>query len=158
MAQKPKIQYIGMFYVHGSEAKKLALEEQRREARTKLPLARLQRVERFYVDPVAIAAIVVSVLLLVSMVAGALALQDDWAAYQQMSSYLSDLNAANAQLRQEYREGYDLADIELKATALGMVPRDTLERRTVTVSVPEPEPQINRVDMLKLTLEEMFRP
>ena len=45
MVQKPKIQYIGQFYVHGSEAKKLELLEQKKKARTKLPLARLQQIE-----------------------------------------------------------------------------------------------------------------
>ena len=31
MVQKPKIQYIGQFYVHGSEAIALELEEQRKQ-------------------------------------------------------------------------------------------------------------------------------
>ena len=32
MAQKAKIQYIGQFYVHGSEARALELEQQRKQA------------------------------------------------------------------------------------------------------------------------------
>ena len=57
MAQKPKIQYIGQFYVHGSEARALALEEERKQAKARRPLARLQQVELIYVDPVAVVSI-----------------------------------------------------------------------------------------------------
>ena len=46
MNQKPKIQYVGQFYVHGSEARQLQLQEQKRQAKTKLPLARIQKIER----------------------------------------------------------------------------------------------------------------
>ena len=66
MNQKPKIQYVGQFYVHGSEARQLQLQEQKRQAKTKLPLARMQKIEKIYVDPVALAGIAVAVLLLVA--------------------------------------------------------------------------------------------
>ena len=45
MNQKPKIQYVGQFYVHGSEARALQLQQEKRQAKTKLPLARIQRIE-----------------------------------------------------------------------------------------------------------------
>ena len=51
MNQKPKIQYVGQFYVHGSEARQLQLQEQKRQAKTKLPHARVQKIEKIYVDP-----------------------------------------------------------------------------------------------------------
>ncbi len=156
MTQKPKIQYVGMFYVHGSEARKLELEERRKQAKTKLPLARLQRVEHFYLDPVAIVAIVVSLVMLVTMVSGTLALQEDWDAYREMSAYLSELNAKNAQLRQDYRSGYDLADIQSKASALGLVPIDTLENRSVTITIPEKVPEVSRFEQIKADLEGLF--
>lgn len=156
MVQKPKIQYIGQFYVHGSEARALALEEERKKAKARRPLARLQQVELIYVDPVAVVSIVVSVIMLATMLTGALALKDDWAAYEQMAAYVSFLNRENAELEKEYREGYDLEDIRSKALALGMVPADQLENRTVTVTMPVKEPQISRIEQIKTYFEDMF--
>ena len=156
MVQKPKIQYVGQFYVHGSEARALALEEERRQAKARRPLARLQQVELIYVDPVAVLSIVVSFIMLATMLTGALALKDDWADYEQMATYVSYLKQENARLEKEYREGYDLEDIRSKALALGMIPADQLERRTVTVTVPEKEPEISRVQQIKTYFEDMF--
>lgn len=156
MAQKPKIQYIGQFYVHGSEARALELEEERKKAKARRPLARLQQVELIYVDPIAVVSIVVAFIMLATMVTGALALKEDWAAYEQMATYVSFLNRQNARLEQEYREGYDLADIQSKALALGMVPVDQLENRTITVTMPVREPEISRIEQIKTYFEDMF--
>lgn len=156
MAQKPKIQYVGQFYVHGSEARALQLEEERKKAKARRPLARLQQVELIYVDPVAVVSIVVSFIMLATMITGALALKSDWAEYDQMATYVSFLNKQNARLEKEYREGYDLADIESKALALGLVPADQLKTRTVAVTVPVEEPEPSRVDQIRNYFEDMF--
>ena len=146
MTQKPKIQYVGMFYVHGSEAKKLQEEQRRKEARTKLPLERLRKIEAIYIDPVAIVSIAVAVLMLVAMVYGALKITKDWAEYRQMSAYVSELNLENAHLYQQYRENIDLEDVYTKATALGMLPVEEVPTRTITVSVPEAPAEPNWVE------------
>lgn len=156
MAQKPKIQYIGQFYVHGSEARALALEEERKQAKARRPLTRLQQVELIYVDPVAVVSIVVSFIILATMLTGVLALKEDWTQYEQMAAYVSYLNKQNAQLEKEYRAGYDLTDIESKALALGLVPKDQLENRTVSVTMPVEEPQPSRVDQIRQYFEDMF--
>lgn len=140
MTQKPKIQYIGQFYVHGSEARALELEQQRRQAKTKLPLAKLEKIEKIYVDPVALAAICVAVVLLAVMIFGTLQLQQDWAAYQQMHDYVTDLKVENTQLTHIYQGGYDLDDIRVKALAMGMVPKGEVPTMAVTVTVPEKAP------------------
>lgn len=156
MAQKPKIQYIGQFYVHGSEARALELEQQRKQAKARRPLARLQQVELIYLDPVAVVSILVSVIMLATMLTGVMALKEDWAVYEQMATYVSYLNKQNSDLEKEYRAGFDLADIESKALALGMVPREELQNRTVTVTVPEKEPELSRVQQIKTYFEDMF--
>ena len=138
MTQKPKIQYIGQFYVHGSEARALELEQ--KKAKTQLPLAKLETIEKVYVDPVALVGIAVAVVMLVVMVLGAVQLHSDWMAYERMADYVSDLKVKNAELTHTYQAGYDLADIEMKALAMGMVPLSELESRSVTVVLPEPEP------------------
>ena len=61
MERKPDIQYVGQFYIHGSEARELARKEQEKQARTRLPLERLQNIQKVYLDPVALMGIVVSV-------------------------------------------------------------------------------------------------
>ena len=137
VTQKPKIQYVGMFYVHGSEAKKLQEEQRRKEARTKLPLERLRKMEAIYIDPVALISIAVAVLMLVTMVYGVLRITRDWAEYRQMSAYVSELNLENANLYQQYRENIDLEDVYTKAVALGMLPVEEVPTRTITVRVPE---------------------
>ncbi len=156
MAQKPKIQYIGQFYVHGSEAHALELEQEKKQPKTKLPLARLQQIEKIYVDPVALVGIAVAVVMLVTMVVGALQLKEDWAEYERMSSYLSQLKLDNAQKTMEYRSSYDLEDIRTKAAAMGLVPMEEVETMTVVVTVPEKTPEVRKIDEIKWFLEGLF--
>jgi hypothetical protein len=154
--QKPKIQYVGQFYVHGSEARQLQLQEQKRQAKTKLPLARIQKIEKVYVDPVALAGIAVAVVMLVTMVLGAIQIKRDWDQYERMSSYVSELKKENARKNHAYRLSYDLADIETKALAMGLVPRTELETITVSVTVPEKVPQMTRMEEIRFFLEGLF--
>ena len=156
MNQKPKIQYVGQFYIHGSEARQLQLQEEKRQAKTKLPLARIQRIEKVYVDPVALAGIAVAVVMLVTMVLGALRIQRDWEQYEQVSAYVSELKKENARKNHAYRLSYDLKDIESKALAMGLVPKSELQTATVVVTVPEPEPEMTRLDEIRFFLEGLF--
>ena len=139
MNQKPKIQYIGQFYIHGSEAKALELE-QSKKPKTRLPLARLEQIEKIYVDPVAVMGIVVAVVMLVTMAVGALQLRDDWQTYEKVSHYVSWLKQENARMTSQYRAGYDLDDIKMKATAMGMIPKSEVQTRTFVLTIPDPEP------------------
>ena len=156
MNQKPKIQYVGQFYVHGSEARQLQLQEQKRQAKTKLPLARIQKIEKVYVDPVALAGIVVAVVMLVTMVLGAVQIKRDWDRYEQVSAYVSELKKENARLNHAYHLSYDLEDIKAKALAMGLVPKSELETVAITVTVPEREPVLTRSDEIRLFLEGLF--
>ena len=156
MNQKPKIQYVGQFYVHGSEARQLQLQEEKRQAKTRLPLARIQKIEKIYVDPVALVGIAVAVVMLVTMVLGAVQLKRDWDQYERVSAYVSELKKENARLNHAYRLSYDLKDIEAKALAMGMVPKNELETMAVTVTVPQPEVKLTRMEEMKLFLEGLF--
>ena len=73
-----------------------------------------------------------------------------------MDTYVSYLNKANARLEETYRSGYNLEDIRNKALAMGLVPVEELERRTVTVTVPEKEPEVSRIQQWRETLENLF--
>ena len=156
MNQKPKIQYVGQFYVHGSEARQLQLQEQKRQAKTKLPLARIQRIEKIYVDPVALAGIAVAVVMLVTMVLGAIQIKRDWDQYERVSAYVSELKRENARISHVYRSSYDLEDIKSKALAMGLVPKSELQTLSVTVTVPESEPELTRLQEIEYFLEGLF--
>ena len=156
MNQKPKIQYVGQFYIHGSEARQLELQEKKKHAKSKLPLERLRKVEVIYLDPVAIFGIVTALVLLAVMMVGVLQIRDDWKDYQTMSNYVSRLNSENAELKADYRSQYDLEDIRVKAQALGMVPKSQLEVRTVYVTIPKPEPERTRLEEIQWFLSGLF--
>ena len=156
MNQKPKIQYVGQFYVHGSEARKLQLEQEKRQAKTKLPLAKIQAIEKIYVDPVALAGIAVAVLMLVTMVLGAIQLKRDWDQYEQVAAYVSELKKENARMSHLYRSSYDLEDIKTKAVSMGLVPKSELQTMSVTVTLPEPEVEPTRMEEIKFFLEGLF--
>lgn len=141
MVQKPEIQYIGQFYVPGSEAQVLAPKQKKKKAKTKLPIAKREQEKVICIDPVALTGITVAVVMLVVMVLGALQLRSDWAQYEEMSDYVSRLNYDKAELERTYRAGYDLEDIQDKALALGMVPVEEVENRTVAVTISQPEPE-----------------
>ncbi len=141
MAQKPKIQYIGQFYVHGSEAR--ALEQETKKAKTRLPMEHLERIEKIYVDPVALVGIAVAVVMLVTMIVGAVQLHGSWKTYEVMERRVSALKSEHARLTHEYRGSYDLDDIRMKAEAMGMVPKSEVTVLPLTVTVPQPEPELN---------------
>ena len=142
MARKPDIQYIGQFYVHGSEAKELARQETTRRAKTKLPLARIEKIQKIYIDPVAICGITVAVVMLVVMVIGALQIHSAWTQYEAAATTLNELQRENAILEHGYKGCYDLEDIRLKAVSMGMIPMAEAETIVVSVNVPTPEPEM----------------
>ena len=148
MSQKPKIQYVGQFYIHGSEARQLELQE-KKKAKSKLPLERLRKMEVIYLDPVAIFGIVTALVMLTVMILGVLQIRDDWQEYRVMSNYVSRLNSENAEMWANYRSQYDLEDIRVKAQALGMVPKSELEVRTVYVTIPQPEPEMTWLEEIQ---------
>lgn len=156
MNQKPKIQYVGQFYIHGSEARQLGLQEKKKQAKNKLPLQRLRKAEAVYLDPVAILGIVAALVLLAAMTLGALQILEDWQEYRSMSSYVTWLNSENAIKTAEYRTKYDLEDIRMKAQALGMVPKEELETSHVYVTVPQPEPEMTWWEEVQWFFEGLF--
>ena len=156
MAQKPEIQYIGQFYVHGSEAKKLARKNEQKQARTELPSQRIERVHKIHVDPLAIASLCLAAVLLVTMVLGALSLQTAWQELETAQQYVYELKNQNLLLESEYHASYNLEEIRSAALALGMIPRAEAQTMPLRVTVPQPEPERTFVDELVWFLEGLF--
>lgn len=138
MTQKPKIQYVGQFYVHGSEARAVALKEKPKKAKTRLPLAKLEQITEIQVEPAAVVSIVLAVMLLAGMVSGCLSLRTQWLQYRTMANYVDQLAAENVSLTETYRASFNLNEVESRALALGLVPQDQVEHRTITLTVPTP--------------------
>ena len=139
VVQKPEIQYVGQFYVYGSEARQAAPKQAPRKQKFVLPLVRPRQERRIYVDPVALCGMVVAVMMLAALAIGALQIRDSWHEYDAMGRYLATLKAENVTLEKNYRDGFDLEEIRTTALTLGMVPVEEVKVIPVRVSVPEPE-------------------
>ena len=140
MTHKPEIQYVGQFYVHGSEARVLAPEQEKKKPKTRLPLAYLEKIEKIYIDPVALVGMAVAVFMLVVMAVGVMQMQHAWKDYDRMERKLESLQSTNMELKETYRSSYDLDVVREKALALGMVPISDAQTVAVSVTMPETEP------------------
>ena len=147
MVRKPDIQYVGQFYTYGSAAKEVALQQ--KQAKTKLPLERLRSMQELRLDPVAWFGIVVSVVMIVTMVVGALNIRSAWAEYEAMHSYVTELRQENTRMELQYHRGYNLTDIEGTAVSLGMIPVSEAQTMTVKVTVPTPKEEPTRWEEFK---------
>jgi len=158
MAQKPEIQYVDQFYVHGSEARKLELRPKLQPKKEKTPQAQAapQKQIRICVDPVALIGMVVAVVMMVALVMGAVHIRDTWNEYDVMENYLGNLKLQNLELHQEYRKGYNLEEIRSAALALGMIPAEEATVMPVRVTVPEPEAEPTIIDEMIWFLKGLF--
>ena len=156
MTQKPKIQYVGQFYVYGSEARAVELASQPKKPKHPLPLERLEKIEKLYVDPVALIAIAVSVIMLVTMFIGVQQIRRDWAEYEVMAQRVHTLREYTHTKTEEFRGTYTLADIRVKAAAMGMVPKAEAEHKVVQVIRPEPVQEPTWMDNLQWFVKGLF--
>ena len=146
MAYKPEIQYIGQFYVHGSEARALELEreKEKKKAKTSLPLERLRKVRKIHVDVLAICSILLCIVMVVTMGMSMLHLQDAWHELKVAQEYRMSLEKVNRTLAINYRSGYDPEIVRAAALEMGMVPVEELATTELTVTIPvqEPDPTV----------------
>ena len=156
MAQKPEIQYVGQFYVYGSEAKKLAKKNEQKKAKTELPLHRFERVRKVHVDVLAISSLLIAAVLMVTMVAGTLSLQTAWQELGTARQYVHELETKHAALAAEYRAGYDLEEVRSAAMALGMIPVEEAQVVKLHVTVPEVQPEPTLMEDIIWFLEGLF--
>ena len=141
MAQRPDIQYVTQFYTYGSEAKVLELKPAQKKQKAVLPKAKPQQKIRIMVDPVAWCGIALALVLVVLMIFSVQNYLDACEELQIMTTKVIELQNVNVQRQQEYTSLYDLADIEEKALALGMIPMEQAQVFTIHPVLPEPEPE-----------------
>lgn len=156
MVQKPDIQYVQQFYVYGSEAKVLELKPQKKNNRTFLPKTAPDEKIKISIDPFALCGIVVAVAMLVLLVVGSIQYLRVCQEYQQMMDYVVTLQNENIIKEDQYLSKIDLADIEEKALALGMIPKDQATVIYISNEMPQPEPEMTIWQEIKWYFNELF--
>ena len=156
MVQKPKIQYVGQFYVYGSEARALEMQNKPKKPKSSLPMERLEKIEKLYVDPVALVAIAVSILMLVTMLIGVQQVRSDWAEYQIMAERVHNLREYNHIKTEEFRGTYTLEDIRMKAAGMGMIPRAEAQHMEVKITHPESVPEPTWLENVQWFVKGLF--
>ena len=154
MAQKPEIQYVGQFYVFGSEAPQPKPRPQK--AKVKRPVIHLERLQKIYVDPLAVCGVLAAIVMLSLLIVGAFHLRDTRAAYDQMKAQLTDIKRENAKLNHTYHTSYDLEEIRAQAEKIGMVSGEEAERFTIFFSLPKEEKEPSAWDDFVWLLSGLF--
>lgn len=143
MARKVDIEYV-RYYSPGSEARKLNLKPQRRNPVRPARSRQIQSKQIIALDPVMILGTVAALCMLVMMVVGAVKLAAAQKQEQQLERYLLQLQQSNVQLEDTYHAGFDPAEIQKQALALGLVPMDQVPQIPIQVEIPAqaaPQPQ-----------------
>ena len=153
MARHPDVQYI-RFYTDGSAAKKVAPVAPLHTIR--LPKIKLPQKAVLRIDPVAICGIVMALVMLVLMTVGAVQLHSARQELETMSGYVEMLQQENASLQVTLSEGYDLAEIERTAQALGLVPREQVRHITIEVATEEATQEPNSWEQFYTFLTGLF--
>ena len=160
MARKADIQYVHHYYTAGTAAKKVAVKAERKKKPLPLfePLMMVEPDQKIVVkiDPLSVAATLVAAVLVVMMV---VSLFQYSAAYQrnvELQEYVYALSDENVRLEQEYKSGFDLAEIEVQALALGMIPIEEAQTIQVDTSVPAHRAEPTRWERLQLFMSGLF--
>ena len=135
MDQKPEIQYVGQFYVYGSEVQAEKKKQQKKNQLPKIP--KPTREHYIYIDPAAVCGIAVAAVMLVVLIVGAFQLRGAMNEYNRQSEVLSSVRRENARLEHQYRTGLDIDAVRDRAESLGMVEAAEAEHTSLRVTVPE---------------------
>ena len=153
MARQLDVQYV-RFYTDGSAARKVATVEPLKQM--KMPKTKKQKRIVFHIDPIATMGIVVSVFMLILMAVGVSQLSNAQQRVDTMQTYVDQLETENASLSATYAESYDLQKVEETALALGMVPRDQVQRVSIRVPMVEVEETPGAWDRFYTFLTSLF--
>jgi len=132
MARHPDVQYI-RFQTDGSAARKAEVAAPVKTMR--LPRVKKKKRITLRIDPLALTAIVMTAMMAVLMIVGAVQLNAAQHETAAMRSHVEKLEAENKELNAYYEEHCDLDEIERTAMALGMVPKEQVTH--ITVHVPQ---------------------
>ena len=154
MARKPDIQYV-RYCTDGSAARQLEVYSPRKQ-NAATPRPRKRKGYVIYVDPLAVAGILLSAVMLVTMLVSGIRLI---VAQQQLSdvkAYVTTMTQSNENLRRTYEESYDLEEVEKSALALGMIPADQAQTIQISTAVPAHEAEPTGMERVELFLSGLF--
>ena len=152
MDQKPEIQYVGQFYVYGSEVQ--AEKKKQQKKKNRLPrIPKPAREHYIYIDPAAVCGIVVACFMLVVLVVGAFQLRAAMNEYNRQSEILSSIRRENARLEHQYRTSLDMDAVQKRAEDLGLVDASEVEHTSVRVIVPVQAREESMWDRIKWHLK-----
>ena len=112
MAAKPEIQYVGQFYVYGSEARKLEPKRQEHKKNTFLEQPKTEQTRVISVDPVALIGLVVAASMLICLAVCAMQIGETWREYEAVSDYMAQLTMENSSLKQRSQSSYTFCHSE----------------------------------------------
>lgn len=138
---KHDIEYITKYFTPGTEAVRVDPKLKPEKEKTLLPKVQERPRRKVYVDPLALCAVTVATVLTLMLVLTMFRFADTYRNCEQVKSTLTAIEDKNVLLTHEYHASYDLAEVEKKALALGMIPISQAQTETVTVTIPEPAKQ-----------------
>lgn len=153
MAQRLDVHYVS-YYTAGSAAREAAPVQPFKTLR--LPRQRKQKKIMLSVDPIALAGVLMSVVLIVCMIAGAIELVQVRQEAAQMEAYVQMLRQENQELTIEYKNGYDLDEVKRTAIALGLVPREQVKHITIPMPETQEVREVNLWDQICTFLTDLF--
>lgn len=137
MALRADVQYV-RYSVDGTAARKM---QKNADTQRFTPIYKRRKTQHkvIAVDPVALAGIVLSAIVLIAMAVGLIQYQASLRQSRQMRAYVQQLEQENAKLEQTYQDGYDLEEIRKIAMEAGMIPAEQIEQVTVSACAPVQE-------------------
>lgn len=155
MAKKPVGAGI-RFYTDGSAARQIEVPQPKKKRSARLPRPKRQPRLRIYVDPLALCSIAVTGVLLVLMAVDVFQLTAAKSEEARLEQEVLRLHQENLRLEEEYRSGYDLAEIEKAALDMGMIPVEEAEQIPITVTVPVIQREPTRWERICDFFESLF--
>ena len=134
MTRQHDIRYINS-YVSGNVAYQMETRPEKPKKAARLPKPRKQQVTVIRVEPIALLGVVTAMVLVVMMAVGYFQLLQAQKDAVAMQNYVQMLQQQNQELKDTYKAGYDLEEIEKTALAMGMVPKDQVTHIQVPLAV-----------------------
>ena len=154
MARHPDVQYI-RFQTDGNAARKI-------EVAAPIKTIRLPRVKQkrkritLRIDPLALTAIVMTVVMAVLMVVGVQRLEEAKQKTEVMQTHVENLQKERAELSQYFRDHCNLEEVERAALALGMVPKEQVPHITIDVSGTQTTQRLDAWHQFATVLASLF--
>ena len=143
--RKMKIEYV-RYYSAGTEAYQLEPRTPQRNTaqrpKTHKAAQHKAQVREICIDPLALIAICLTVVMVALMFVGFSRLQAAQAEQQQMETYLQWLETEKQELTEYFDSGYNPEAVKKAALSLGMIPIEEVDHWNVPMDAPDAVPEV----------------